>query len=146
MKGIGFLVTRIKICGLTRPCDIDAVNEIKPEYIGFVFANSRRKVELRQALDLRRKLHSDIIPVGVFVNELAENVVSVVKSGAIDIIQLHGAEDEQYIARLKEMTDAPIIKAIAVQKKGDAQKWEESVADYLMLDNGGGMVGILIGI
>ena len=132
---------KVKICGLSRICDIDVVNIEKPEYIGFVFAKSRRKVTKQQALNLRKNLHPDIIPVGVFVNEKSENILSLVKNGIIDAVQLHGMEDEEYIIRLKLLTDVPIIKAIAVQSEGDVQKWVSTSADYLLLDNIDGGMG-----
>ena len=132
---------KIKVCGLTRLSDIDVVNIEKPDYIGFVFANSRRRVIPQQALELRERLNQGITPVGVFVDETIENIFSLLQAGIIDIVQLHGMEDEEYIRKLKELTDKPIIKAIAVQKAGDVQKWASTSADYLLLDNKGGGTG-----
>jgi phosphoribosylanthranilate isomerase len=134
-------MVKIKICGLSRACDIEAVNIAKPDYIGFVFAESRRKVTAAQAASLRELLSPDIIPVGVFVNESPRNILSIVQDGAIDAIQLHGTEDEAYIMGLKLLTDKPIIKAISVQNEGDVQKWSETAADYLLLDHKGGGTG-----
>ena len=134
-------MTKIKICGLSRQCDIDAVNKEKPEYIGFVFAKSRRKITPVKAAALRKILYPDIIPVGVFVNETTENILSIVRSGAIEIIQLHGSEDENYIKKLKQQTSKLIIKAIRVENKGDVQKWSNTSADYLLLDYKGGGTG-----
>jgi len=134
-------MVKVKICGLLRPCDIDAVNAEKPDYIGFVFAESRRKVTLTQAAELKNLLLPDIIPVGVFVNEPIENILSLVSEGIIDVIQLHGSESEAYIQKLKLLTAKPVIKAIAVQCKGDVQKWSGSEADYLLLDHKGGGTG-----
>ena len=134
-------MTKVKICGLSRPCDIDIVNIEKPDYVGFVFAESRRRVSSAQATELRSLLRSDITPVGVFVDEPIENILSLIHNGTIEIIQLHGAEDEKYIERLKSTTDKQIIKAIAVQKIGDVQKWSQSSADYLLLDYKGGGTG-----
>ena len=134
-------MTKIKICGLTRPCDIDAVNVAKPDYIGFVFADSRRKVTPQQAAELRQRLNPCITSVGVFVNEAIEDIISLAESGVIDVIQLHGDEDEEYITQLKMQTDKLIIKAISVQQKGDVQKWLQTTADYLLLDSKGGGTG-----
>ncbi|MCL2321793.1 MAG: phosphoribosylanthranilate isomerase [Oscillospiraceae bacterium] len=134
-------MVKIKICGLSRNCDIDAVNIERPEYIGFVFARSRRRVTPKQALDLRKKLHHGIIPVGVFVDDTLENILSLVKNGIIEVIQLHGLEDEEYISRLKMSTDVPIIKAVAVQSESDLQKWLGTSSDYLLLDSIGGGTG-----
>jgi len=134
-------MAKIKICGLMRPCDIDVVNMEKPDYIGFVFANSRRQVTSQQALDLRNRLYPGIKPVGVFVNETFENIVSLAQNGIIDVIQLHGSENENYIEKLKALVRKPIIKAVAVQREGDVQKWAATAADYLLLDNKGGGTG-----
>jgi len=140
-KGRITMRPKIKICGLTRHCDIEAVNAAKPDYIGFVFAESRRKVTPQQARELRSVLHRNIIPVGVFVDETIENILALVRGGVIDVIQLHGAEDEKFIEALKSETSTPIIKAVSIQKKGDAQKWKDSAADYLLLDHKGGGTG-----
>ena len=134
-------MTKIKICGLSRINDIEAVNTAKPEYIGFVFAESRRKVTPLQAKELRMKLSPDIIPVGVFVNETIDNIVSIVRSGIIDVIQLHGDETEEYLREIKELTEKPIIKAVSVSKIGDVQKFTDTHADYLLLDNKSGGTG-----
>jgi len=128
-------MVKVKICGLTRPCDIDAVNAETPDYVGFVFAESRRKVTPQQARELRARLDTGIVPVGVFVDETPEIVASLVHEGIIDIVQLHGSEDECYIETLKSLTEAPIIKAVAVQTTDDVQKWATTAADYLLLDN-----------
>lgn len=134
-------LVKIKICGLKRPCDIQAVNHEKPEYIGFVFADSRRRVTPVQALHLRKALSPDICPVGVFVNETVDTIISLVRQGAIDAIQLHGDETEDYIARLKVLVSRPIIKAVPVLKAGDVQKWAHTCADYLLFDKKGGGTG-----
>lgn len=135
------MTTKIKICGLTRLCDIEAVNAAKPEYIGFVFAESKRRVTPKQAEELRENLSPDIIPVGVFVNETIENIISLIRSGVIGAVQLHGNEPEEYIKKLKELTDTPIVKAVSVVKTGDVQKFEKTCADYLLLDNKSGGTG-----
>jgi phosphoribosylanthranilate isomerase len=134
---------KTKICGITRMVDIAAINtlETKPDYIGFVFAGSKRKVTPDQAREMRVALCGDIQTVGVFVDEPLEAVLSLVQSGAIQIVQLHGNEDENYIAELKSQTDAPVIKAISVEKLGDTQAWENSAADFLLLDHAGGGTG-----
>lgn len=132
---------KVKICGLFRPCDIEAVNAEKPDYIGFVFAESRRKVTLIQAVELKKLLLPDITTVGVFVDEAVENIFLLVCEGVIDIIQLHGTEDEAYIQKLKQLTGKPVIKAVSVKSKGDVQKWSDTAADYLLLDHKGGGTG-----
>ena len=94
------MMTKIKFCGLTRPCDIQAANEIKPDYIGFVFApNSKRRVGYKQAVDLKNLLSKDIKAVGVFLNEDISQVISLLNLGIIDAAQLHGDESAEYITR-----------------------------------------------
>ena len=134
-------IVKIKICGLSRPCDIDAVNEFGPDYIGFVFAESRRRVTPEQALALRRRLRPGIVPVGVFVDEDVGNIVSLANSGVIEMVQLHGSEDEGTVRRIKKLTGKPVIKAVAVQNRGEAEKWNGSAADFLLLDHIGGGTG-----
>jgi phosphoribosylanthranilate isomerase len=117
------------------------VNIAKPEYIGFVFAESRRMVTPSQAAELKAKLSPDIISVGVFVNEIPDNILWLVRSGIIGAVQLHGDETEAYIENIKSRTDKPVIKAVSVSKKGDVQKWDTTCADYLLLDNKTGGTG-----
>lgn len=105
-------MTKMKLCGLFRPCDIDAANELKPEYIGFVFApKSRRYVMPEEAAELKKLLDPDIQAVGVFVNEVPKRIAALLNKGIIDIAQLHGVEDENEINQLRALTDKPIIKA-----------------------------------
>ncbi|MBQ8945954.1 MAG: phosphoribosylanthranilate isomerase [Lachnospiraceae bacterium] len=88
-------MSRIKLCGLSRTCDIEAANELRPDYIGFVFApKSKRYVTTDRARKLRSLLLPDITAVGVFVNEEPERVALIMNEDFIDIAQLHGDEDE----------------------------------------------------
>lgn len=132
-------MTRIKLCGLYRPCDIEAANLLKPEYIGFVFSDkSHRYVTPQKAAELKRLLSPDIKAVGVFVNEACEKVERLLNDGIIDIAQLHGGEDEDYIKKLKNLTDKSIIKAFCIETARDIDKAEQSKADYVLLDSGAG--------
>jgi len=106
---------KIKICGLSREQDIDYVNEARPDYCGFVFAASKRQVSATQAACLRRRLAEGIAAAGVFVNAPIEEIITLYRDGVINIAQLHGDEDEEYIARLKEAsgdTPIPVIQVI----------------------------------
>ncbi len=132
-------MTKVKLCGLRREVDIDYANELKPDYIGFVFAKkSKRYVEPEDAAALKKRLDPDIKAVGVFVNEDAENIAALANAGTIDAVQLHGGEDDTYIAGLKELTDVLIIKAFKVQGLEDIKKANESSADLVLLDAGAG--------
>jgi len=134
---------KIKICGLFREPDIDYVNEARPDYAGFVFAESGRRVSPAFASKLRRSLSDGIIPVGVFVNALIEDITTLYRDNVISVAQLHGTEDGEYIARLKEAsagdggTPVPVIKTI---KSAELEKNAPvtSNADYYLFDSGAG--------
>jgi phosphoribosylanthranilate isomerase len=110
-------MTKIKICGLKREEDINFVNIASPDYIGFVFAGEKRKIDFNIATKLKSLLNKKIQAVGVFVNSDIENIISLCnKDRVINLVQLHGDEDELYISKLKEKVKQPIIKAIRVKK------------------------------
>lgn len=121
---------KIKICGLTRETDIDYVNQAQPDYVGFVFAPSRRQVTLEQARQLKQKLNASIQSVGVFVDAPIDFVTELVDSGIIDFIQLHGHEDDDYIRQLKQTISCPVVKAIRI----GAQEIRDYDVDYYLFD------------
>lgn len=132
-------MTRIKLCGLTRPRDIEYANALLPEYIGFVFApKSRRYIAPEAAAELRGGLDKRITLVGVFMNADIAAVADIVKRGIVDIVQLHGNESEEYIARLREAVSCPIIRALRIKSEADIALANDSSADYVLLDSGGG--------
>ena len=132
-------MTKIKFCGLTRPCDIEAANEIKPDYIGFVFApKSKRRVSYKQAVDLKNLLSKEIKAVGVFLDEDIDQVISLLNLGIIDAAQLHGSESAEYIKRLQKETGKPVIKAFQIRGEADVSAAENTIADYIILDAGTG--------
>lgn len=133
---------KIKLCGLTRPCDIEAVNELQPDYIGFVFAKkSRRYVSPEKAEELKAMLAPGIQAVGVFVNEEPERIVSLLEAGTIDVAQLHGQEGEREIRRLRKLTNHPLIQAFRIDTEQDVERANASTADYVLLDSGAGGTG-----
>ena len=132
-------MTRIKLCGMRRAEDIAAVNELRPDYICFVVAKkSRRCVDAETAAALKKLLSPGIPAVGVFVDEDAEQVARLLEEGVIDLAQLHGHEDEKTVARLRQLTDRPIIQAFRVFSAEDIRKAERSPADLVLLDAGAG--------
>ncbi len=132
-------MTKIKFCGLLRACDIEAVNEIKPEYIGFVFApKSKRFIKPEKAAELKKMLSPDIQAVGVFVNERLEVIAKLLNKDVVDMVQLHGSESEEYIRLLRKLTDKPIIKAFCIKTQSDTAAFENSSADYVLFDSGAG--------
>ena len=98
------------------------LNELRPDFAGFIFAPSKRQISLEQALEIRAALDEAIPAVGVFVNEPIENIVAIVESRAIQIVQLHGDEDNAYIEELGKRITLPIIKAVAVKDAADVKK------------------------
>ncbi|MDR0525370.1 MAG: phosphoribosylanthranilate isomerase [Spirochaetaceae bacterium] len=131
---------KIKICGLFREEDISFVNEAKPDYIGFVFAPSRRQVSPEEARRLREKLKDEITSVGVFVNQPIDEILALYRARVIRMIQLHGKEDEAYITALKDQCPAPIIKAFRADALRDL-KGLHTQADFTLFDNGSGGTG-----
>lgn len=132
-------MTRIKLCGLSRPCDIEAANGLSPGYIGFVFApKSRRYITPEKAADLKLLLRPNIKAVGVFVNESPENIARLLDNSIIDMAQLHGNEDETYIKQLRQLTGKPVIKAFLIKSAGDIEAADRCTADYVLLDSGAG--------
>ena len=133
-------MVKIKICGIKRLEDIEIVNRYKPEYIGFVFADSKRKVSHDLAKELRNNLDSDIIPVGVFVDSPQDEILKLFDEGIIEIAQLHGSESEQFILDLKKKTDGELktINAIEMTQEVDLLEYNDSNSDYLLLDSGKG--------
>ncbi|AGC68988.1 N-(5'-phosphoribosyl)anthranilate isomerase TrpF [Thermoclostridium stercorarium subsp. stercorarium DSM 8532] len=127
-------MTKVKICGLTREQDIDAVNRILPDYIGFVFAKSRRQIDERRAAELKRRLDPRIKAVGVFVNEKMDKIIRLCHKQVIDMVQLHGDENEDYILKLKEFVPNKIIKAVRVRTRADIERAAGVPCDFLLFD------------
>ncbi|MBR6996763.1 MAG: phosphoribosylanthranilate isomerase [Ruminococcus sp.] len=131
-------MTKIKMCGLRRAEDIEFANMVKPDYIGYVFAEkSKRYITPEKAAELTKLLDGDIVPVGVFVDETMENVIAAVKMGAVKMVQLHGSESEDFVSKLKNR-GIPVIKAFQVGSAEDIAAAECSCADLVLLDSGKG--------
>ncbi len=132
-------MTVIKFCGLRTPDDICAVNEIRPDYAGFILTPGfRRSLSMLEAVDLRSRLDSGILAVGVFVNESPEIVVSIAEALSLDAVQLHGQETNQQILDIKELLDIPVFQAFTIQSEADIRAAQQSAADVLLLDSGAG--------
>ena len=130
---------KIKFCGLSCTYEIEVVNRLRPEYIGFIFVpTSKRYITRERAIRLKQMTSLDIQVVGVFVNEKPEIIAQFVNDGIIDIIQLHGNEDEKYINQMRQLTDKPIIKAFRIKTMRDVIEAEQSSADFILLDSGAG--------
>lgn len=131
--------TRVKICGLKRQEDVEYVNETLPDYVGFVFAPSKRQVTMEQAERLAVMLDPAIRRVGVFVNQPVEQIVELLQREIIQYVQLHGEEDNAYIAALREKCShagisVTVIKAVQVKQAEDIRQAQEFQSEYLLLD------------
>ena len=134
-------MTRIKICGLTRPEDVRYVNTAKPDWCGFIlnFPSSRRNVTPEQARALRAGLDPDIRPVGGFVDRPVEEVAALLNSGVISVAQLHGREDNAYISVLRTLAPGCVVwRAFQLRSQADLAAADASGADLVLLDNGRG--------
>ena len=112
-------MTQIKICGLFRSCDIEYVNEAQPDYAGFIlnFPKSHRNLTADQAAGLRSRLSPGIKAVGVFVDQPMDTILSAAKLIGLDVIQLHGHEDDAFIRELREKSGLPVWKAFKVRSR-----------------------------
>ena len=150
LYGPTYYTPKVKMCGISKVETIPAVVEAKPDYMGLVFAPSKRQVTVDQAKTLVEELHrgyaqkygSDtehdkndtIKTVGVFVNETVDNLVTIANEANLDAVQLHGDEDETFIQSLKERTNVEVWKAIQIRSAADVEKWIDSSADMLLFD------------
>lgn len=125
---------KIKICGIRREEDVCYVNEALPDFVGFVFAETRRQVTLEQAMHLKQRLKPEIQTVGVFVNAPLLQSVELAQKGVIDVIQLHGDETTDYICSLKSEIDIPILKAVRVKDTDTIRQADELPCEFLLLD------------
>ena len=150
LYGPTYYTPKVKMCGISKVETIPAVVEAKPDYMGLVFAPSKRQVTVDQAKTLVEELHrgyakkygSDtehdkndtIKTVGVFVNETVDNLVTIANEANLDAVQLHGDEDETFIQSLKERTNVEVWKAIQIRTAADTEKWIDSSVDMLLFD------------
>ena len=132
--------TKIKVCGLKSMEDVGIMNEFLPDYCGFIidFPSSHRSITKQVAENLSKELNPRIKTVGVFVNSPVEDVIELLNLGVIQIAQLHGNEDEDYIHEVQAKTNKPVIKAIIVRDEFDVLRGKSSPADFILLDGGKG--------
>jgi len=132
--------TRIKLCGMWREVDIEGVNAARPDYVGFVidFPKSKRSLTRERVAQLSSQVDDRIVRVGVFVDEPQEFVAELFDAGTIDVAQLHGHEDEEYIARLRAISDVRIWQAFQVRDAAATERARASSADMVVVDAGQG--------
>ncbi len=129
----------IKVCGLRRTEDIEYANLLKPDYVGFIFADSKRQVSKEEAKEFKEELNSEIKTVVIFVNQGIDDIIDIVNLIELDVVQLHGDEDQIYIDKLREKlksvkTDTEIWKAIRVKNQMSLEKIKSLKVDGILLD------------
>ena len=143
LYGPTYYTPKVKMCGISKVETIPAIVDAKPDYMGLVFAPSKRQVTVEQAKILIEELHKQCInhydtkvvkTVGVFVNETLDNLVRIADTANLDAVQLHGDEDEAFIQSLKERTNVEVWKAIQIRTAADTEKWIDSSAEMLLFD------------
>ena len=143
LYGPTYYTPKVKMCGISKVETIPAIVDAKPDYMGLVFAPSKRQVTVEQAKILIEELHKQCInhydikvvkTVGVFVNETLDNLVRIADTANLDAVQLHGDEDEAFIQSLKERINVEVWKAVQIRSAADAEKWIDSSADMLLFD------------
>lgn len=154
LYGSTYYTPKVKMCGISKIETIPAVIEANPDYMGLVFAPSKRQVTVDQAKSLVKELHkqygnrysrdevqcsNDVVQefiktVGIFVNETLDNLVTIATEVNLDAVQLHGDEDEAFIQSLKERTNVEVWKAVQIRSAADAEVWIDSSADMLLFD------------
>ena len=143
LYGPTYYTPKVKMCGISKVETIPAIVDAKPDYMGLVFAPSKRQVTVEQAKILIEELHKQCInhydikvvkTVGVFVNETLDNLVRIADTANLDAVQLHGDEDEAFIQSLKERINVEVWKAVQIRSAADAEKWIDSSAEMLLFD------------
>jgi phosphoribosylanthranilate isomerase len=124
------MMTKVKICGLMELEHVKTAIESGADAIGFVFAKSRRQVTVDQARELATAIPSNVLKIGVFVNEALEEVERIAREIPLDVVQLHGDEDPDYVRRLS----IPTIKALSIKTKEDVQQASQYEVDYFLFD------------
>lgn len=124
---------KVKICGLKRIEDVGFVNKYLPDYAGFVFAGTKRAIDVKTAIAFKEVLNPKIQSVGVFVNESIETIHFLVRNHVLDLVQLHGDETDTMIQEIQSF-GVPVIKAIRVMSSEDLESFQFPLADYLLFD------------
>lgn len=108
---------RIKICGLKSIDDILMINKFDIDYVGFVFAESKRKITVEKAVKMKQLLRHDIKAVGVFADMDINNIINISNKTKIDIIQLHSNETDEMCKTIKKLIKKPVWKSISIKNK-----------------------------
>ncbi|WP_129689806.1 phosphoribosylanthranilate isomerase [Gottfriedia acidiceleris] len=125
---------KVKICGITDLKTAQSAINAGADAIGFVFAESKRQIEITEAKKIIESLPDSILKIGVFVNESKENLESIYQKVGLTHLQLHGDETPEFCRSLS----FPVIKALRVQSEKDVEKIAEYDCDYILVDSPSG--------
>ena len=127
-------MTKVKVCGIRRQVEAEWALEAGADAIGFVFADSKRKVDVEKAAEISKAVSPDLLKIGVFVNETKERMEEIFHLVQLDYVQLHGDESVEFC----ETLNLPFIKAISVKERKDIDGIEEFPGEMILLDSGKG--------
>ena len=123
----------VKVCGITNVADARVAAEAGADAVGFIFAESPRKVGTEEARRISIALPENVLKVGVFVNAPPEEVLRTAAEAGLDMVQLHGDETPETVAAVRA-GGLPVMKAIRVRNVDDLADVERFDADLLLLD------------
>lgn len=127
-------MTKVKVCGIRRQEEALWALEAGVDAIGFVFAESKRKIDVESAALISASLPSHVLKIGVFVNESKKNMEEISRIVNLDYVQLHGDESVQFCNNF----DLPFIKAVSIKEKEDLDGIEHFGGEMILVDSGKG--------
>ncbi|HFK1681661.1 phosphoribosylanthranilate isomerase [Bacillus sp. SRB1LM] len=122
---------KVKICGITDMETAKRACEYGADAIGFVFAESKRKITPKRAEEIIQELPANVLKIGVFVNESVEMIQKIADECGLTHVQLHGDEDNYQIRRL----NIPSIKSLGVTSESDMKNAQGYETDYILFDS-----------
>ncbi|MCS0671983.1 phosphoribosylanthranilate isomerase [Cytobacillus firmus] len=122
---------KVKICGIRDISTALSAIENGADALGFVFAESKRKINPEAAGEIIRELPREVLKVGVFVNETKATIEEIARVSGINVIQLHGDETPEFCSSFS----LPVIKALSVGSPVDLSQLDEFSCEYILLDS-----------
>ncbi|MEK4618526.1 phosphoribosylanthranilate isomerase [Bacillus sp. FSL K6-0273] len=122
---------KVKICGITDVETAKSACEYGADALGFVFAESKRKITPKRAKEIIQELPANVLKIGVFVNESVEVIQKIADECGLTHVQLHGDEDNYQIRRLNILC----IKSLGVTSESDMKNAQRYETDYILFDS-----------
>ncbi|MGB8955002.1 MAG: phosphoribosylanthranilate isomerase [Tumebacillaceae bacterium] len=136
-------MTLIKVCGIKNRETFEQLETLGTDYVGFVFAKSKRQVTAEQAAEIVHAIPRRAKRVGVFVDERPEEIVRIAETAGLDVLQMHGGESPELCRELRERTGLQVWKAWGVRhdERDAALASYQGAVDAVLLDNERGGTG-----